>query len=215
MAFDIREISAEIAAAGLMRTNKFEMNFTPPIGLLSGQNFSSLQGVDKLMHLYGEQANIPGVALDVAPIRRYGYGPMEKKPFAPIFNDAAFMFRSDAHGLVWKYMQSWMRLVLNYQNQQSLDAPTGILSNQHPFELAYKSDYITTTWVDVFDDEGKVKIRTVLRDAYPIFIGDVQLSWESKNEYMKIPVTFAFMDWYHADTQPIMAGSQLQPITPI
>jgi hypothetical protein len=70
-------------------------------------------------------------------------------------------------------------------------------------------------WVDVFDDEGKVKIRTVLRDAYPIFIGDVQLSWESKNEYMKIPVTFAFMDWYHADTQPIMAGSQLQPITPI
>lgn len=224
MAFNIQDISAEIAAAGLLRTNKFEVTFTPPPGLTTGvaqtgtptSNFNSLNGIDKVINLYCERANIPGIAMDVAPIRRFGYGPMEKKPFAPTFNDAQLLFRSDAGGALWKYLQSWFRLVLNYENQQGLAATNGVLSQQHPFELGYKQDYVTDITINAFNDKGGIAISTVLMQAYPIFIGDIQLAWEDKNEYVRIPATFTFISWYHVDPQPIIssnpAGSAAQSL---
>lgn len=219
MAFDVRDVSSEIAAAGLLRSNRFEVTFTPPSGLTIGSvgsaaptvNYQSLQGIDKVVNLYCEQANIPGIAMDVAPIRRFGYGPIEKKPYAPTFNDASLLFRSDGAGLLWKYLHSWFRLVINYQNQSGLNAQSGILQGQHPFELGYKQDYVTDITIDAFDDMGNIAIRTVLRQAYPIFIGDIQMAWADKNNYVKIPATFTFIDWYQSDSAPIMAGGEFTP----
>lgn len=213
MAFDISEISGEIASAGILRSNKFDVIFTPPQLMLTA-GISSLSGIEKVVFLYCENANIPGIVMDVAPIRRYGYGPMQKKPFAPTFNDASLVFRSDAGGALWKYLHSWFRMVLNYQEDQGLGAQTGIIPLQHPFELGYLQDYATDITITAYDDTGAPSIVTVLRQAYPIFIGDIQMAWEAKNEYVRIPATFTFIDWYHLDANPIQAQAQSN-ITPV
>ncbi len=215
MAFNVATISAEIAAAGVLKTNHYDVFFSPPRGLIGYTpgagasspvaNFDTLQDIHSLVHLYAEQANIPGVMIGVAPIRRYGYGPMENKPFAPLFNDAQMVFRCDSNATMWMYLQAWARLVINYENNKTTSARTGIGANQHPYELSYKDDYATDISVRNYNEQGDKVLTTVLRGAYPMAVGDIPLSWETSKTYVKVPVTFTYMDWYQETNTPLQS----------
>lgn len=215
MAFNIDTFRAEINSIGVLRPNKFEVFFTPPSTLAGGintqgnptqtaANFSTLDNIHQYVHLYCQDAMIPGVQIAVSEqIRRYGYGPLEKKPVSPQFTDAAFIFRVDGRADIIKLFQAWIKLVVNYENTNGVDSTNGIKAGQHPYELSYKSDYMTPVAISTFNDQGEEVLRTVLREAYPIAVGDVKVSWGDRNSYMVLPVLFSYLDWYQETTMPI------------
>lgn len=204
MAFNVNELSAEVAKNGIMRNNKFLVTFPMPLSLRGTTGFSQLTDTNRVLSLYCEGSNLPGIALLMEEVRRYGYGPNEKKPYAPIFTDVNLTFRGDASGNIWTFMNAWMKCSVNYESRGDFTTPSGPISNQYPNEVGYKYDpsnnegYATDTTISMFNDIGDETIRVVLREAFPIFVGDIPLNWSARSDYMKIPVTLSFFDWYNA-----------------
>jgi hypothetical protein len=75
----------------------------------------------------------------------------------------------------------------------------GVLPGQNPWELAYKYEYVSDVEVIVFNEQGNDVLTVVLREAYPTFVGDVQLNWGDTNNIARIPVTMTVYDWYNID----------------
>lgn len=191
--FNVSSFRSELNKSGVMKNNKFFVRMYAPRGLSS----TPLSNTVRSLEFWCESANIPGVSLNVTEIRRYGYGNFEKKPYVSQNNDISMSFIGDANGVIWSYFQQWMKLIVNYDMRKGITGSTGVSSNQAPFELSYKEDYAVDIHLSVFDDLGKEKIHVVLREAYPIFVGDIQLNWADTNTIMRIPVTFTVYDWYN------------------
>ncbi len=203
MAFNINEVLSEISNSGILKNNKFEVEFGMPPSLLKQENRKDMISANKRVRLYAEQANIPGVALITGDIRRYGIGPTEKKPIVPVFSDMAITFRGDGEGQILRFMQEWLKTAINFQYGKGiLDKVNGMSA----YEIGYKNDtknqtgYAIDAFVKVFDDTGIEQIRILLRQCFPIYVADVPLSWNFRNDYMKIPTVLTFMDWNYAST---------------
>lgn len=198
--FNVNNFRAELSKKGVMKNNKFFVRMYSPRGFSnSGNRDAALLASDtvRFLEFWCEGTNIPGVSLSTTEIRRYGYGAMEKKPYVTLSNDITMSFIGDAKGIIWAYFQNWIKLIVNYDMRNGITGSTGILRNQKPFELAYKDDYAVDIHISVFDDVGNESIHVVLRDAYPTFVGDIQLNWGDTNSLMRVPVTFSFFDWYN------------------
>lgn len=197
--FSAQKARAEIDKRGVLRPTRFRLDCGLPPGLNGlGLERSDLIGQvkDGTISMWCESAMLPGVYLDVYPVRRYGYGAIENKPHSPKFTDANFTFRSDGNGLVHTFLHSWMKCAVNYDHSLTIGSATGPLPNQHVYELGYKEDYMQDVRVTQFDDAGTAVISVVLREAFPIYVGDVPLNWGSIDEYSRIPATFTFIGWY-------------------
>lgn len=196
--FNVNTFRANINKnGGLLKNNKFLVRMYSPQGFNSSQEAQTLSQTARFMEFWCESVNIPGVSLNVNEVRRYGYGTIEKKPYASLNNDITMSFLGDAQGSVWTYFQQWLRLIVNYDMRRGINAATGIADGQSPFELTYKEDYAVDIYLYVYNDMGDEILRIVLREAYPIFVGDIQLNWGDTNSLMRVPVTFTVFDWYN------------------
>jgi hypothetical protein len=142
--------------------------------------------------------------LSTNEIRRYGYGNVEKRPYVAINNDVSLSFLSDSNADVWTFFQQWIRMIVNYDMRHGIYNPAknnGVLKGQKPFELGYKYEYCSDVEVIVFNEQGKETLKVILREAYPTFVGDVQLNWGDTNSIARIPVTLTVYDWYNVDTR--------------
>ena len=200
MPADLSEVLAEIAASGVMRSNKHEVMITSPIGLLRTTARASASSTSRVLRLYGESASVPGLGVLTHDVRRYGYGPTEKKPVSPVFPDWSVSFRVDGSGYVFDFFRQWMRLILGFETS-TVDG-TGDWNDRigsqgfYPNELAYKDDYAVPITVKTFDDLGKELVTVTLRDAYPCLVGEIGQDWSRTNDYAKLPVTFTYFDWF-------------------
>jgi hypothetical protein len=74
------------------------------------------------------------------------------------------------------------------------------------FEAAYKSEYESN--MELYVVGGTVQSssaselnldivsKTVINRAFPIEIGSVQLSYSFNDQYLSLPVSFSYFDWY-------------------
>jgi hypothetical protein len=151
-----------------------------------------------------EATNLPGVAFATDENRRYGYGAFNLKPYVPIFDTLDMTVRSDSDGLLYNFFQSWMKLVINYDMGNGIGGQTGLGSGKYgagtPYEIMYKSDYVTSAVVSVYPPQGgNPTIIVNINDCYPIHIGNAQVDW-SDQKLLKFPVTLAFSSWYSDTT---------------
>lgn len=211
MTFDIRMFSAEIANAGVLRGNRFTYFSTVPPALQAAQQTvgGRLQDIASRLEYYGESGNIPGAALMTHEVHRYGYGPVEKKPFAVAFNDCALNFRVDAKGDIYDFFRAWIGLIIPFETGQSgMNTPIGVGVNQMAYEVSYKEDYAVDVTLTSYDDSGNWAIKTTLKDAYPILVGDLPHDWATKGDYVRLPVVLTYLDWY--SSRPFAASTNGQ-----
>jgi hypothetical protein len=212
MPFEIPEFMANLnAQGGVLRNNKF-LCIIP----MSPGQAGITQAEMTTMQFFCEAANIPAAALATADIRRYGYGPMEKKPYAPLFTDVNLSFICDAKATTWNFFYKWINFINNFRfvPDQKGDSGGGLTqptnkSKALPYELQYKDAYVSPVSLFVLDQTAPQtpNIGIVLRDAYPTFLGELPLNWGSKDDYIKVPVTLTFIDWFSAYPIPAITGS--------
>lgn len=197
--FNVETFKSSISKNGVMRNNKFLVRMPYPRGM-NGK--SALTNTSRYLELWCESTNIPGVSLATNEIRRYGYGNIEKKPYVAVNNDVNFSFISDGNSDIWSFFQQWIRMIVNYDMRYGINADrnNGVLAGQKPFELGYKYEYVSDIEVIVFNENGKDILTVILREAYPTFVGDVQLNWGDTNNIARIPVTMTVYDWYNKST---------------
>lgn len=196
--FNINNFISNINANGIMRNNKFLVRIPAPAGFTS-QNVLFETG--RYLELWCDSANLPAAMLGTTTVRRYGYGHEETRPTTIQNSPMNLTFIADGRGAIWSFFQQWIRLIYNYDLSNGVYKSNGVMSRQAPMDLAYKSDYAVDVEIFVFDETGKQIISVMLREAYPVALGDVQLNWGDTNSIAKIPTSFTYFDWFNTDTQ--------------
>lgn len=199
--FNINNFKSQIDLKGVQRPNKFVCIIPMPSGLQGSTRVGEWSTVASKLEFWCEAASVPGVALSTHQVIRYGYGAFEKKPFAPIFSDVNLTFISDGKSTNWDFFYSWIKMIHNFDLRRGINVQgtsTSIVNGIRldSFETAYKSDYFVDLNIICHDDTGNEINRVILRDAYPIYVGEIALNWADNNSFSKLPVTFTFMDWY-------------------
>jgi len=184
MPFNIADFSNHINNNGTLPINRYLVDVIAP-------SFATLRTdvrMNKLMQLRAEQVRVPGISLDTQMTNRYGLGPTQKFPTNVTFQDNNITFIDDANNSIWKFYSNWLNAIFRYRG--NFNGFTG------SYELAYKEDYARDMRIRVFDMRGNVVTTIVLKDSYPIAVGDIDLGWSNNNQLFKVNVTFAYRDWY-------------------
>jgi hypothetical protein len=196
MAFDVQEMLSTInARGGLSKASRFMASFTPPGGL-GFTNNGQIKGQIKDLSFMCESTSIPGLAYQTDDIRSSGYGNIEKRPYATVYQDVTLNFFCDNDGTVIAFFHKWLQSIFNFNNKSAPDATSNSGLPLHTF--GYPKDYFGTIDIVHYYDENKgpKKIVTVsLQEAYPINIGEITVDWNSQDTLTKIPVTFAYTYW--------------------
>lgn len=203
--FNLAEFSSTIQNnGGIQKPSLFAVDVSMPLGLLSlaSESGSSLNSTNLRFFCYA--TNLPGLQLATAQVRRYGYGPLEEKPFVPVFSSLQTRFICDGHGAIWNFFNAWIKYIVNFDARKGMNTATGFSSSgsrtapdTFPYELNYKNDFVVDMTVTLYNPDGSQSLSLVLREAYPKFVGDVGLSWEDKVSFMSLPVEWSFVDWYN------------------
>lgn len=210
--FNIRDFTSHIHANGVLRNNKFLVRIPYPQGLGYDSNSKS---TSRYLEFWCNSSNVPGVNIQTTSTRRHGYGVSEQFAVSPTFNNVYLTFMGDSKGSVLDFFQKWTQLINNYDARYGINRNRK--SDQKTYELAYKDDYVVDTEIIVFNDsqrqvavpaagfarQQKDPIHIVLRDSFPISIGDIQLNWNDTNDFMQIPISMTYTDWYSYDPSVI------------
>ena len=211
--FNIDDFRAVMAKKGIARSNLYKLVITMPPGLRSNARAlnmpSSMGDLDDIC-LYCESVTIPGLQLATTDSKPYGYGPMEQKAYAPVFNQMQASFIVDAKGYTLSFFRNWMRAIVNYTSEgkayyrASAPGPRG--GKNAVFESSYKAEYETMLELYVVsgvanqatDNSLKVEIvtKTTITRAFPTMLGDAVLNYGVTDQYLSVPVTFSFFDWF-------------------
>lgn len=203
--FNINDFKARMDT-GLLRGNKFVVSLQT---IPKGMNTQAWKQVYDDLPFYCESVDVPGVLLWTDEVKRYGYGPVEKKPYQPAFADARLVFRSDQDGDVFAFIRQWQALALNYQMSVTDSATItdtnglGNYSNNFsgspsnvmmPYELGYKAQYAVNVNITQYADDGTPVLIIKLRDAWPSLIVDMPLAWAATRSYAQLPVALVYTD---------------------
>lgn len=198
-----KDILSDVRKFGIQRTNLGYVSMGTPNIL--GRNGINLG--DQFLGLISTRASqfaIPAVSLATSELRRYGVGPMEKKPYMPMFQDITLDFIGDSNGNLHKMFYIWMNGVVNFQKDPVENASRDLYgsSSKHPYALEYKDNYKTVIVVRTFNDNQELLSDIQLHDAYPVSIGEIQYNWADENSLVRIPVTFTYTRWSYDTENP-------------
>lgn len=188
--FNIDEFSSVINKRwGVQKTNRFSVQILPP------QRFNNINGATSLfrdLELLADQVNFPGVSLTTHDVRRYGYGPVEKRANGHNFTELNVSFIKTGDGYVHRAFKEWISIVSPFNMRQGISGQ---------FTFSYKTDYITDIRIKLLTESNELPpaAELVLREAYPIAIQDLPVSWGEMNNHARLSVNFAFQDWYLED----------------
>lgn len=194
--FNVQEFKSVIDGnKGLMRNNKFLVQMPAPRLLRGVLSPGVGNSGGEVMSFYCKASPLPGLGILTQDIYRYGYGPIERKPYGTVVNDAMMMFYVDGNNMVRKWFRHWIRLIINPDTEQGINS-TYSVNNAKAYEMAYKDEYAVDIRVTAFDPEGNEVISVVMVESFPNFIGDVMQDWDDKHSNMIMPVSITYRDWY-------------------
>lgn len=186
--FDIDEFKSTINHHdGLLRNNKFMVTLLPPPILQTNSDMF------RDMSFFAEHVNLPGVSLNTGDVRRYGYGPVEKRPYSHNFTDLNTTYLLSGNADTYNLMQRWISAIAPFNMNNGINDGTG------PYLLHYKNEYVTDIRIKLFTDKGEVDnspLELIVREAFPVNIADLDLIWQSTNEHARFTVTFSYVDWF-------------------
>lgn len=221
--FKINEFTSRInKLGGLAHTSNFLVSITPPKCLsqvrvpggtvtveasgagpastttVPGLNISNqevkqaIQGAaDNLLFLCSAAA-IPGVQIQTTDIQPYGYGAIERRPTAAFFNTARMNYYVDVNSTVYQFFTKWISCIVNFN-----DSAIGTRTSDGAFynEVQYKEMYATTITIYVYDPAGNTFLEVLLKDAFPIELGQVNLTWGNYNSLAVLPINISYQNW--------------------
>lgn len=199
--FSINEFkSAMNQYEGLLKNNLFLVQIIPP--------FTMSDASARDIILFCDNANLPSVRLATDEgVVRHGYGPTEHMPYKPMFTEVQLGFYGDGKGMIHNFFQEWIASIVNFDLSQGFES-NNTRTGMSPYEVAYKQDYATQIQMCVYNEVQSNIMEIEIMEAFPLSIDDIQLSWGSNDELMRISVRFAFTYYISKSSAPqsLMGG---------
>lgn len=198
---DVRQqVLADVRKFGIQKSNLAYLAIREVPKILQEVPGVGTSGTDGLLFLTRNRTDsfsIPAVSFATSDIKRYGIGPVEKKPYLPIFSDMTIDIIADSFGDIHRFFYMWMNGISNFFELPNENAPFDQYgaSSKHPFTMEYKDNYTTSLQIRTFSDSQEILCDVELMGAYPISIGEIQYNWNNQNELVRFPVTFTYVHW--------------------
>lgn len=164
-----KDFIAEIKTKGLARTNRFTVDFTPPLAMPEDV---------KRMMLFCTSAQLPGINFSSATNR--SYGEPREVIYERAFDPVQLTFHVDKRMTVKTIMDNWAAAIISPSDRS----------------VGWYQDYVTDLTIRIQDLEDKITYRCVLYEAFPKTITPIELNASDNNDTIKLGVTFQYKYWY-------------------
>lgn len=195
--FSINEFRTSIDKQGILRSNKYFVEFALPEYLRNSYSDDD----KRLMSLRCENVAIPGMSfLSTDSQPRFGYGPVEKMPYVPGFDPISLTFILDSKNKIYKLFYDWTSAVVGFNGKAGTNLRNG---TRKPYEVGYKNKYKTDLIIRVYDGNkakdtsptaGKEVMLVKLYAAFPMGLPSTPLAWDS-TDAMKLSIPFSYTDF--------------------
>ena len=197
------EVKSSIRKYGIQKSSMAYVSVELPLFLRNGIRSSAGGGgfsgaLGLLASNRAESFSQPGVAFATSDIRRYGIGPIERKPYVPIFLDYNINFIGDSDGVIHKFFYYWLNSIINYTALPTGETDKDVFS-KGPFEVEYKDNYKTDISIYTFNEVQQKAGVIILYNAYPFSMGEIARNWADENTLVRIPVQFTYSHWAYEE----------------
>jgi hypothetical protein len=218
MGFNIDNFKGALLPNGILKPSKFDMQvFVPPgfsglygDGMSAQYDNSFMNSGASTMNFALAAAGLPGVDMAILPVNRYGYGGIEKSPWAPRFGEINVLVYSDGLGKNWTFFSKWLGLISNF-DMTKLGLNWTARTSQYPYEMAYKEDFAVNTIITQYREDTQQALQVTLRESYPISISQIKLDWADGANISTFIVVFTFIDWFQTYTTLVQQGGATAP----
>ena len=191
MAFRISEFKSQMDwFGGPQRGSLFEVQIIGFPGVKSRANSRDLI-------FFCKNATIPGMSFNTAEYSAVGQF-RKMMPMAWNSEPVQTIFMLDSDQQVLSFFHSWAQKIVNYSTAAG---PFAEVDGQLPFEIGYKDEYSATIIIRQYSTNyltSGVYYETILRKAFPVMMGDVDLAWENNDQFSVLPVSFQYDEIQHA-----------------
>lgn len=196
--FNISQFSNHLNRYGTIQTNKFLVYIPSPI--MFGPS-----ATDEVILYRANSVRVPGINYDLFQTYRYGVGPQLKYPTNVNFSDVTVNFTETGQTALWKHFKRWMANIFDFVGTSGGSQPS--------YKTEYKRYYQTNIGILICNNEGKLITTVVLKEAYPVSLSDVNLSWGENNKLYEFSVRFTFREWYYDgySMEDFQSGAVLSP----
>lgn len=207
---NINSFRAHIGEHGVARNNRFVVSFTLPQAVTAWLQANDTRLGVEALNMRAESVQLPGYSyLPFESPGRVGYGPTEVMPYAPLYDDITITFLPDSSMHLHKILWAWHNYIINTRNigQTKFGSYDTAIDRTSPFrqaayELTYKDKYAQDIDIHVYDELGggtdsdngrRMTIR--LYKAWPRVLPQIDLSWASESEPIRMAVPFNYVDF--------------------
>lgn len=186
MSFSIEQFKAEATKHGFIRPSFFLVAIpSPPSWYGKSTRF--------LTYLCSGAA-LPGTQIITSDERVVGYGKTRKVPYDAAHTDVNLTFYSDGNGETLSFFENWVRNIVAFGSDDA--NIKGALRG----EVHYPDHYETNIEIFQYNENagtGNIEIiKYTLSRAYPVSLGEQQLSWEQGDAISSINIGLAFKDYW-------------------
>jgi hypothetical protein len=184
MPFSINEFVSSIGQGNVSKITNFSVLVTPPKGMQTATN-QARQITMRCDAMVEPGRNVLAAESD------YHYGPLIKKAYGSSFSDcaASIILSDDYREKI--FFEQWQDIVVgNYRTLGTNLTSTNIATDM--FDCGYFEDYKGGVSITRYDELGNATYQLDLVDAWPIIVGDINLSWSEGDQIAKMGVTFSY-----------------------
>lgn len=172
---NIDSFRSTMGATDFYRPTKFSVQITRP-------------GVAHLppstLTLLAYRAELPSIAHNALPARRYGVGPIFEYPTSYVITPVTLGFYVDGKTKIQEEFYAWTNEVLSSESNANGALPT--------HKVSYKDSYKGSVEISCFDNAGEVVRKVKLHNAFPTQVGNLSLDWEATNQVSRLNVRFTY-----------------------
>ena len=178
----IGEITSALLRPSL--TSKFSVSISNPSVL---DNF--FNGVSKEeFHMSCSEASLPGVSLTTQEITGDRHGVTERNAYRRMYDDRldlTFYVEGEKYSQI-RYFEKWINFIVG---DDTRNVRTG---RGYHYKVQYPNDYKTIMQVTKFEKDYGLNLKYTFKDAYPIAINSMPLSYGS-TDLLKCTVSMTYL----------------------
>lgn len=186
---------------GVMKPNRYEVEFNLPQGVsgtaidLSKRDVreanirkieNSLNGVGGI-NIKCHTAMYPQRSLSTTE-RLQNSAPF-RTPYSSNYDPITFSFYADGTGDTRRYFDLWQNTVINVKTNT----------------LNFYDEYVSDLRIWTLNEAGVRTYGVVCREAYPLAIGAVDISYSNQNNFQNIVATFTYRRWEELNTVGVVS----------
>jgi hypothetical protein len=189
--FSITELTSKLSETnGVLMSPHFYVEITP--GKTGGQVAASLGNKNQNIRFFCISAALPGLTLGTRDIKQSGYGISEKRPVGASYQDFQLTFLCDGKAQMLQFFHQRLQNIHNTDGNMSSDQAYNGL---RLYDFQYPEEYEATMKIYHYDRAGTKIIEYTMVGVYPLSVSDVPISWENREDILKIQVNFSYNYW--------------------